>query len=92
MARGRSHRRRIGVIGWLGFAGAGLAAIGLAGTILVLLVPVERLDAEGRVIGEMPPAFTVGLLMLVAGLAVLTAAMLAAVLRRARRRWTRLGS
>lgn len=79
MARGGS-RRRFGPIGCLGLAGTGLAVAGLAGTILVILVPVERLDADSHVIGEMPPAFAVGLTMLVVGLAVLAGALLARVL------------
>jgi hypothetical protein len=90
VARRRS-RWRFGPLGCLGLAGTGLAVAGLAGTILVTLVPVERLDVEGQVIGEMPPAFAVGLLMLVAGLAIVAAAVLARVLLWAWRRRVRPG-
>lgn len=65
-----------------------LAAAGVAGAAAVILVPVERLDAEGQLIGEMPPAFGVALFMAVLGLAGLVAGSVAAGVARWWR-WTR---
>ena len=53
-----------------------LVAMGIAGLVLVIAFPPERFDAEGHLIGEMPPAFglafamvEIGLLGILAGLA-----------------------
>ena len=42
---------------WLGCSL--LASLGVAGVGLVLIFPPEHFDAEGRLIGEMPPEFAV---------------------------------
>lgn len=40
---------------------------GLAGMVLTLTIPVETYDADGQLIGEMPPAFAVAFFMTVLG-------------------------
>lgn len=45
-----------------------LVGLGVAGGAATLLIPVERYDADGALIGEMPAAFGLSLLLVVLGL------------------------
>ncbi len=85
---------------WMAVSGHGVVraywiACGLAllaggiGLVGVLLVPLERFDEEGRLIGEMPSAFGVALLSLVVGLAGVSLGLAAAAARWLWRRWRR---
>lgn len=46
-----------------------LVGLGVAGGAATLLIPVEEYDADGALIGEMPAAFGLSLLLVVLGLA-----------------------
>lgn len=74
---------------WMGCGAAVL--IGLAGLAGVLLIPFERFDEEGRLIGEMPPTFGLALLSLVLGLSGALAGLAAALGRWLWRRRPPLG-
>ena len=67
--------------------------IGLAGLVAVIEFPPEEFDAEGRLIGEMPPAFAVALAFIALGLSGalfgFAAKMAAWVWRRRPYRWRR---
>lgn len=88
------------VAAWMAVFGHGVVRVywidcGLAllaggiGLVGVLLVPLERFDEEGRLIGEMPPAFGVALLSLVVGLAGVSLGLAATAGRWLWRLWRR---
>ncbi|WP_029009684.1 hypothetical protein [Azospirillum halopraeferens] len=56
-----------------------LAGLAIAGSVLVF--PVEMLDDEGRLPGEMPPAFAFGLLLAALGVLLAAAGGAVALLR-----------
>lgn len=73
-------RRRLRSVYWLGCGFCAL--VGVAGVGLILFVPVEMLDENGQVLGEMPPAFGAALFFAVVGAVGLAAGVVVEIVLR----------
>ncbi len=82
MAAGRGIRRSRGPARFYWVACAAMFGLGIAATLLIVLVPVATPDDNGEISGEMPPAFGLGLLLAVIGLGGIALGAAVALLRR----------